>query len=387
MEPTFLHIALLPMIVASLVVMVVHPTLVVIARRKRLVDCPNARKLNKHPVPVLGGVGVLFGLTVGMGLAGYLLPRMALPSEVLIGMTVLLYAGVADDILDLSPRLKFLVQGFAVLMLALAAEMYIDNLYGLWGLYFLPEWPAVALTLVAGVGIINAMNMIDGVDGLCALYAAYASLIFGVGFLLADDREYALLAFATFGALIPFMLHNIYGSKYKMFLGDGGSLVIGFICVVYVMRQLQTAESAFGGSSIAFAFAVMAVPVCDTLRVMTQRVVQHRSPFSPDKNHLHHLFIELGMDHSMTAFTVVGLDVIIVGVWMISLGAGADAEWQLLATIVAAAVLTWGLYYVTWRASRRDARMVRRLRWFTRRSVMRRRAFAERLRRVLDDKT
>lgn len=387
MEPTILHIALLPMLVASFVVMVVHPQLVKIARRKHLVDNPNARKLNKQPVPVLGGVGVLFGLLFGIGVTGYFLPALDLPAEVLIAVVVLLYTGVADDILDLSPRLKFVLQIFAVLLIILSAELYIDNLYGLWGMYYLPEWLAVSITLFAGVGIINSINLIDGVDGLCALYAIFVSLFFGLGFVVAGDYPYAILAFATLGGVMPFMLHNVYGTKYKMFLGDGGSLVLGLICVVYVLRQLQCAECAMGGSSIAFAFAVMAVPVCDTLRVMTMRMARGRSPFRPDKSHLHHLFISLGMDHLTTAFCVVALNVVVVAVWLVSVARGMSAEWQLSLTLLVGMTLTWVLYYVVEYATRKRARFIIRIRWAVRRNIMRRALFEERLRRVLDDRT
>lgn len=377
---------LLPLLVAMLTVVVAHPTLVKIARRKHLVDNPNARKLNKEPMPVLGGVGVTFGLMVAVGVACYVMPDFYLPAEVVIAIVVLLYTGVADDILDLTPRRKLLLQAFVVLMLIFSAELYIDNLYGLWGLYYLPWWLTVALTLAAGVGIINAMNLIDGVDGLCALYAIFASMMFGISFALAADYSYAVLAFATVGALIPFVLHNIYGAKYKMFLGDGGSLVLGFLCAVFVLRVLQSEHSAIGGSSVVFAFAVMAVPVCDTLRVMSVRMARRRSPFSPDKSHLHHQFIALGMSHRLTAFAIVGLDVVIVGVWLSSVMAGASAEWQVVTTLFMAVMLTWGVYYLSGSVICRPRWMVG-FRRVARLGLMRRTQFVERLQRVLNDKT
>ena len=384
MMSTILHIALLPMLVALFVVMLVHPTLVKIARSKRLVDSPNARKLNKQPVPVLGGVGVLFGIMVGVGLSGCVVYDVVLPAPILIGMIILLYTGVADDILDLRPRLKLLLQSFGVMLLA--EELYPHNLYGLWGLFYLAVWLSVAGALIAGVGIINAMNLIDGVDGLCALYALYASLLFGFSFLMAGDYAYAALAFAVMGSLIPFMLHNLYGSKYKMFLGDGGSLVIGYVCVVYVLRQLQCEQCAAQGSSLAFSFAVMAVPVCDTLRVMTMRIVGGSSPFRPDKTHLHHLFISLGMSHLSTAFCVVGLDLVVLMAWAMSVVMGASDEWQLLVSLVAGVFATWGVYYSVERAMCRNGRIMRRLRCAIRRNVMHHAPLTERLRRILDDR-
>ena len=115
-------------------------------------------------------------------------------------------------------------------------RMYIDNFHGLWGVYQLPWVLAVALTIVSGVGIINSINLIDGVDGLCSGYGMFATMLFGVIFMRMGDVSYSVLAFTIFGALIPFMLHNVFGKKYKMFMGDGGSLVLGFILSLFVMR-------------------------------------------------------------------------------------------------------------------------------------------------------
>lgn len=387
MWPTLIHIALLPVLLSSLAVMVVQPTLVKIALRKQIVDNPNARKLNKEPVPILGGVGVVFGLLVGMSVAGYFLPHFDLPAEVLIGVVVLLYTGVADDILDLSPRLKFMLQIFALVLIVVSAELYVDNLYGLFGIYYLPMWLVAGVMLFAGVGIINSVNLIDGVDGLCAIYVMVASLLFGLSFALADDYVYAVMAFATIGGLMPFALHNIYGTKYKMFLGDGGSLVLGFLCVIYVMRHLRSGEDVMGGNTVAFSLAVMAVPVCDTLRVMTMRMARGKSPFRPDKSHLHHQLIALGMNHSTTTFSIVALNMLVVMVWWASVVVGMSAEWQLLLTAFAGATVTWGLYYMLEYAMARRTRFVIRVRWSLHRYITRRKMFVERLRRVLDDKT
>ena len=174
----------------------------------------------------------------------------------------------------MSTEAKNGINWVAVVTMMFLCGIYIDNFHGLWGVYKLPLGVAIALTLVSCVGIINSINLIDGVDGLCSGYGMFASLLYGICFLRMGDVSYAVLAFSLFGSLIPFLLHNVFGKKYKMFLGDGGSLVLGFICSLYVMRVIQSGSDYITGSTISFTLAVLAIPVFDTLRVMTARMAK-----------------------------------------------------------------------------------------------------------------
>lgn len=338
-------VAALPVFIASLVVFLIHPRLVKIAKMKQIVDNPNARKLNKVPVPVLGGVGVFFGLMFGLGVAGYYVQNMEIQFELIIAMMVMLYTGVGDDIMDISPTARFALQICTVCMMMFLCGIYIDNFHGLWNVYRLPVAVAVVLTLVSGVGIINSINLIDGVDGLCSGYGMFASLLFGICFVRMGDMSYAVLAFSMFGALIPFMMHNMFGAKYKMFLGDGGSLVLGFICSLYVMRIIQSGSDHITGSTVSFTLAVMAIPVFDTLRVMTARMLKGRSPFSADKTHLHHMFIGLGFSHVLTSVNMLILNGLVVVVWHVCNVFDLCPETQLYVTAATGIALTSGLYY------------------------------------------
>lgn len=338
-------VAALPVFIASLVVFLIHPRLVKIAKMKQIVDNPNARKLNKVPVPVLGGVGVFFGLMFGLGVAGYYVQGMEIQFELIIAMMVMLYTGVGDDIMDISPTARFALQICTVCMMMFLCGIYIDNFHGLWNVYRLPVAVAVVLTLVSGVGIINSINLIDGVDGLCSGYGMFASLLFGICFVRMGDMSYAVLAFSMFGALIPFMMHNMFGAKYKMFLGDGGSLVLGFICSLYVMRIIQSGSDHITGSTVSFTLAVLAIPVFDTLRVMTARMLKGRSPFSADKTHLHHMFIGLGFSHVLTSVNMLILNGLVVVVWHVCNVFDLCPETQLYVTAATGIALTSGLYY------------------------------------------
>lgn len=339
------YVVILPIIIPMIVVSIIHPSLVRIAKMKNIVDNPNARKLNKEPIPVLGGVGVFFGMMFSLAVAGYYVEGFSLHFDIIIAMLIMLYTGVGDDILNLSPRLRFGLQIFTVSLMMFIGDMYIDNFHGLWGVYQLPWVLAVALTIVSGVGIINSINLIDGVDGLCSGYGMFATMLFGVIFMRIGDVSYSVLAFTIFGALIPFMLHNVFGKKYKMFMGDGGSLVLGFILSLFVMRVIQAGINTDSGSTISFTLAILAIPVFDTLRVMSSRMLHGRSPFSPDKTHLHHMFIELGFSHVITAVNVVLLNGMVVAIWYICSLLELSEEMQLYIVIASGLMFTVGLYH------------------------------------------
>ena len=376
--------AILPALFSVIAVSVVHPWLVRIALLKNIVDNPNARKLNKVPVPVLGGVGVFLGLILSLGVSGYYVEAMNLPFVVIIAMTIMLYIGVGDDILDLSPRIRFLVQIFSVCLVMLVGGVSIDNFHGLWGIYELPRIIAICFTIVSCVGIINAINLIDGVDGLCSGYGMFSSLLFAVCFFRMGDVSFGVLAMAIFGALIPFCLHNMFGKKYKMFMGDGGSLMLGFVSSLFVVRVIQSGDDVVTGSNIALTLAILAVPVFDTLRVMTARMLQRRSPFSPDKTHLHHMFIRLGFSHVITALNVIALNGLVVVIWHLCNVWNFTPEVQLYVTSVSGILFTTGLYYGVEYIERSHPAVYAKIQNFVEKYSIRRSGFLLKLQQVLD---
>ena len=375
---------LLSFIVAAMAVFVVHPSLVKIAHLKSIVDNPDARKLNKVPVPVLGGVGVFFGIMFSLSVAGYYVEGMNIQFELIIAMLIMLYTGVGDDILQLSPRLRFALQIFVVCLMMFLGGIYIDDFHGLWGIGRLPWYIAVTLTIFSCVGIINSINLIDGVDGLCSGYGVFASLAFAFCFLCMGDVSYAILAFAVAGAIFPFMLHNMFGERYKMFLGDGGSLVLGFICSLYVMRVIQSGNEVVSESTISLTLAVLAIPVFDTLRVMTARIIAKRSPFSPDKTHLHHMFIRLGYSHVITALNVIFLNGLVVLIWRLCKKLNLSGEVQLYVVIACGLLFTTGLYYTVEYFEKNKPQAYARLQQFAQRYTIHRVGVLLKIKNFLD---
>lgn len=335
-----------------------------IARIKNVVDNPEARKLQDHPVPVLGGLSVFFGIIVALVFSQILFGSSSLFSFLGI-MAIMLFVGTTDDVLLLSPVLRFIIEIVVVLLFIYGTGWAINDFHGLWRIESIPSYVAVPLTVVSCVGIINAVNMIDGVDGLMSGYGIVVLLIFGGFFYHSGDIDMSAMAMISAGALIPFLLYNVVGQKSKMYLGDGGSLMIGTMIAMFVITILRenslcslSVSSRFG--LVPFTLAVLAVPVFDTLRVMIQRILKHRSPFSPDRNHLHHLFIDLGFSHFGTSMSVICINMLIILSWWISYVAGASQGIQLIVVLVAGFVDTFLLYTVV-KASQRSNGLLYRL--------------------------
>ena len=334
---------------ALLVVMFIHPQVMKFAKKRNIVDNPDARKLQRNPVPVMGGVAVFFGLVAGLCTATFFFDVSAL-LPMFIAISVMLCVGVADDVSSLSPWLRFAIEIVMVLMMMFVTKMSLNNLHSLWGYWDLPGWISIPLTVVAVVGMINATNLIDGVDGLSSGFCILASIIFGILFLKAGDITMVLLCLFTIGALIPFFFHNVFGMKTKMFIGDGGSLMMGVVMSSYVVTTISSGNlcgSVFAGSNlglVAFTLAVMCVPVFDTVRVMSMRILRRTSPFHPDKTHLHHLFIELGFSHVGTTASVLTLNLIVVLLWYIAYKCGASVDTQFYVVITSGLIVTAGFY-------------------------------------------
>ena len=346
---SLIYLILIPFCVSFAATAAIHPTLVKLAKEKNIVDNPNSRKLQAEPVPVLGGIAIFFGIMLGLVCTCAVLDCSSL--FVIFGcMLTMMYLGAMDDVLDISPLLRLFVQIFATLILIYIAGLSLDNFHGLWGIGTLPEWVSVPLTIVAVVGIINALNLIDGVDGLFSTFSTVVCTIFAVIFYRGGDMCLFVLAVASIGAMIPFLLHNAFGKKSKMFVGDGGSLLMGIVLSVFVMELIHNPEyeTLFAERNCAlvpFVFAVLSVPVFDTVRVMTARIVRGGSPFVGDKTHLHHLFIWLGVSHIGTTLCVVLLDLAVVLAWWLAARAGASVDMQFYVVVAAAVAVTCGVYY------------------------------------------
>ena len=345
-------------LLSSLVTTVVYPFVLRYALKHRIVDNPDARKLHRLPVPVMGGVAVYAGILAGC-LAMSILVSGASISWSIMAMTIMLVLGVWDDINNLPAIFRLIVQFGIVGAYMVFTGYYIDNFYGLFGIHEISLWVGIPLSLVAGVGTINAINMIDGIDGYSSGYCIMACVSFAVVFIAVDQSVWSCLAVIVASALFPFFMHNVFGKKTKMFIGDGGTLMMGMLMTIFTLHTVDnTSRVAYNFPNmgvVAFCISVLSVPVFDTLRVMSGRIMKGVSPFHADKSHLHHLFIEIGFSHVGTAVSVITLNVLNILCWLATYQLGGDATVQFLVVVAVGLLNTNGFYYVVRRMNHEQA--------------------------------
>ncbi|MBR3977258.1 MAG: undecaprenyl/decaprenyl-phosphate alpha-N-acetylglucosaminyl 1-phosphate transferase [Bacteroidaceae bacterium] len=343
-----IHHILIPALFAFLGTLWIHPKVLKIAIMKNLVDNPDARKLQRNPVPVMGGIAVFFGILIGLCTSQTIFEN-ANVFMLVSAMMIMLYTGTIDDIIDLTPTIRFVIEILIVLWLIVINDSSINSFWGLWGVGVIPDLVAWPLTVFAAVGIINAVNLIDGVNGLSSGFCFMASTLFAIMFYYSGNTVMCTLAVSASGAIVPFFLHNVFGKSTKMFIGDGGTLVIGTMMSMFVIsildeNSLSASYALKGMGLIPFTLAILAVPIFDTLRVMSTRMLHGSSPFHPDKTHLHHMFIDLGFSHVGTTVSILSLNFLIVASWFLSYKLGASVEVQLYIVLALSIMVTFVFY-------------------------------------------
>lgn len=323
-----------------------------IATIKNLVDVPDYRKLQKSPVPVLGGIAVFFGLLFGLMFSGVFLHEYSILLPPVLASVVMLYVGSLDDILSLSPRVRIIIEILVLLGMILASGFCVDSLHGLWGVGSFTWWVAIPISVFAGVGIINAYNMVDGVNGLSSGLCIMASSIIAVFFWKRSEFADCAMSLCFCASLIPFFIHNVFGKTSRMFIGDGGTMVMGTIVSWFVMRVMSSTQQynihdATGINEMCLAamlVSVASVPVFDTLRVMFLRIAKGQSPFSADKTHLHHAFIDAGASHLTTTICEITINILVILSWYVSYKMGMALSVQLYITLIVSIIFVWGSY-------------------------------------------
>ena len=333
----------LPLIVTT----VVYPFVLRYAQNHNIVDNPDARKLHRQSVPVMGGVAVYSGILAGCLAMSFLVSGASFNWSIM-AITTMLLLGVWDDIKNLSAILRLFVQFGIVGAYMWFTGHLIDNFYGLFGIHEISLWVAIPLSLVAGVGTINAINMIDGVDGYSSGYGIMASASFAAIFIAVDQQVWSCLAVIVFSALIPFFMHNVFGVKSKMFIGDGGTMMLGFLMTIFEfgafsLRRCPELE-ARGIGLAAMTLAILCIPVFDTLRVMIVRMIRGRSPFKPDRSHLHHLFIDMGFSHLGAAIFILSMNLMVMLAWLLLWLCGASINTQTCVVVLMGITVTFGFY-------------------------------------------
>lgn len=289
-------------LVSFIVTYVSIPVIIRIARIKKLVDVPDSRKIHKTPIPSLGGFGIFSGFLLALLVSTRMGGSSVLQYFAAAAFMIFL-VGLKDDVLVITPLKKLMGQLVAAFIIVYKADIRIDSFYGIFGIHELPYAVSIALTYFAIILIINAFNLIDGVDGLAGTLGIVSSLVFGIYFFYAHETLYAVMGLSLVGALSSFLLFNY--TPAKIFMGDTGSMLIGLVNAILVIHFIKIADAPGAVLPVVSApvigLAILSVPLFDTLRVFTIRIVLHRrSPFSPDRNHIHHLLLDCGFSHPMT---------------------------------------------------------------------------------------
>lgn len=342
---SFIPAALICAFVAMATAIVMNPIVIKLAFKKHLTDNPNFRKLQKKPVPVVGGMSVYMSFIVGLFFCNIFYPTDRL-YVVVAALSIMFFLGLFDDQLDLDYKLKFLVQ-FGVIFMLWTFGYRIDTFVGLFGVTHIPMLWSCLLSMFVGVGLMNALNMIDGVDGLASGLGIITCSICGIYFITHEDPLFALLSLVFVGALIPFFICNVFSRKYKMFIGDAGSLIMGTLAYVFTCRIIHTPHMDWNDQyCVAMMFAIYALPVFDTLRVMTMRILHGNSPFKPDRTHLHHTFVDLGYPHIRITSILLTINILVIAVWYITSIFMNSINGQFFVVVGAALVLVPGVYFV-----------------------------------------
>lgn len=292
--------------------MMIIPHILVISHKKQLYDLPDARKVHTNPVPRLGGITFFPVILMSMFLmAGFHLYfwetegpdlQAGILTEFLflfVGMTLLYLIGVGDDLVGVGYRSKFAAQVVAALLLILSGNWF-DSLNGLFGVYAIPAWVGMPCTVFVVIYVTNAINLIDGIDGLASGLSCIALVMLSLLFSSLQQYVYALLAVCTLGVLVPFWFYNVFGNAqrgHKLFMGDAGSLTLGYVLSFLIIRLSRTGEISpdIYNPYMVIAFSTVLVPLFDVVRVVLHRLRNHKNPFLPDKNHFHHKLLRTGM--------------------------------------------------------------------------------------------
>lgn len=389
MDISYKYRLIILFLISFVVTALVFKPILRIAISKNIVDNPDARKLQKTPIPVMGGIAVFFGIAVGLCFYKTMIIYTAL-FPVLGAMIIMLYLGSIDDILALSPRLRFLIEVGVALVLLYGLKFCIRDFQGLWGIDLIPATVGVILSVITFCGIVNAINMIDGVDGLSSAFCILILGCFGIVCFLAHDYSFAVLSAVCIGALLPFFIHNVFGYTTKMFIGDGGTMMIGtaISAMVFVILRRKFAITEefpqLDFSRIAFVLSVLSIPIFDTLRVMTVRVFHGRSPFSPDKNHLHHILVAAGYSYIGVTMIEIALDIFVICVFAATWLLGGSIALQLYAVIAAAALADFGLAALLRRSAEKDNEYYCRVRRRAQRSHIERKGIWLKIQKIID---
>lgn len=334
-------------LVSFLLGLITMPVVIQMAKTKGFVVRPNKRMSHTGAVPNIGGLNIIFSFMLTYLLFEY--NQLNQSQFFLIGLFAIMSVGFIDDVLILTPIAKLLGEALAGIALIGFADLRITHLHGLFGITEIGIIPSYLISLFVLIAIINAVNLIDGIDGLASGLGILYCLFFAIYFGLAGEVSWSILAICMIGSLAVFFIYNVFGHREKIFMGDSGSLLLGYLLTAFVfhfceINAYHLVPSALEMSAApAVAICVLTVPIFDTIRVSLTRIKQHRSPFNPDKNHIHHLLLRTGLNHLQTTGVLLTVSVLFIGLAIIG------RNWNIWVLLISDFALATCLTLILWR--------------------------------------
>ncbi len=316
------HILWLGFLTSFFVVLLATPSLIKVAKLKHLVDEPSEdRKLHTRSIPTIGGItifgGIIFSYALWFPNEFYYIDNTLVNFKTVIATLILLFfVGIKDDIIGTAPIKKLAAHFIVGFIIVIMADIRIQSMHSIFGIEELELWQSYIISIFTYIVIVNAYNLIDGLDGLAAGIGLISSLSFGFLFAYSENIPLALLSFVLAGALLAFLIFNF--SPARIFMGDSGSLIIGAIISILVINAInipitKLPEIIKNSNLPILVISVLVYPLTDTIRAFTIRAFRGVSPFTADKNHIHHQFIKIGFSHRKTVISLYLYNLLIIG--------------------------------------------------------------------------
>lgn len=325
-EMTTLFNIVLPLLLSVFLSIFVIPHILVISYKKKLFDVPDSRKMHTAEIPRLGGVSFFPILLVSWGTSmeiRYLfyhiinldsIPVLSKFLFLFIGLTLLYFTGIMDDLIGVCYKYKFIIQILCASFFTISG-LWINSLGGLFGIYAIPIWIGAPLTILVVVYITNAINLIDGIDGLASGLSCISLVVLSCFCFYFGHTLYGILGLSISGVLIPFWFFNVYGrveKRHKIFMGDAGSLTLGYTISFILIRLCMSSNNYAPHGMIMIAFSTLTIPILDIIRVVLSRISNGKNPFLPDKNHIHHKFLRTGMRVRWVMANILAISLFII---------------------------------------------------------------------------
>ena len=300
---------LLSIITSFIVTLTLLPIIIRVSKSINVLDQPDKRKIHSISTPSLGGIAIFCGLVAALFFSASF-QALAAEKYFIGGILFIFLLGVRDDLSSLQANHKLVVQLFAASLVVFLMDVKIEGLHGLFGVESFGWYFDELFTLFVIVVMTNAFNLIDGIDGLAGSVGTLISFIFAYLFFMEGMVFNSIIALSSGGAILAFLIYNWYPSK--VFMGDTGSMMIGFILTVLLIKYLQIPIFTLGQASpVALMLSFFVIPVYDTLRVFLIRFFSGKHPLAPDRNHTHHVLLKLGYNHGQATILLVGYNIAI----------------------------------------------------------------------------